>query len=316
MTKRTLLTSVCLSSLVAVSMPLQAEQRHTPEGMSPHESSPSHCPPCPCMGGGGTGWVLIPYGSMLPGGTPCEPGHEAGGGGHPGGTHEPTWPMPHEPVRPKPAKPLHQIPDEDELEKRLKNVRAKLYLRNNPNNGQKEKEWGKEWQGKVYFRELGRWVSHPVLPETGGEPAQPRGSKPIGGIQEPKGTVVGGEQPGQVVDTQATISKAPRALHTKDGKSRWTKLLKEGGMDKWFVQDNGQWVLWDEQPSGGQGGAQQGRIEEPKKPEKEPVFFSSTNRSYTREPGKYNPVVPGARGTPQEKLSPVNRPAPEIPVGE
>lgn len=312
MIKKTLLTGVWLSSLFSVSMPLQAEQsRHMPGGRDPHQpEGSSHCPPCPCMGGSsGMGWVLIPYGSMGPGGTPCEPKPETGGE-HPGGTHEPTGPMPHEPMPPKflpqvpmhpnPARPVPQSPEEDEIEKHLQNVRAKLYLRNNPHNGQEEKEWGKEWQGKVYFRELGKWVSHPVLPQTGSEPAggmqEPKGE---GSHEEPKGGVTGGEQPGQAVDTQATIGKAPRALHSKDGQSRWTRLLKENGVDKWYVQDNGQWVLWDEHPGDQKRSvqSQQGNIQERQKPGTGDVVPSMTIRNIQRGPGTYNPILPGAPGS-------------------
>jgi hypothetical protein len=300
MIKRVLPTSVYLSSLlVAISMPLQATQPHHMPGNTPsHQSGEtSHCPPCPCMGGnGGMGWVLIPYGSMLPGGTPCDPKHETGGE-HPGNIHEPTHPL-HEPTHPHPTKPLPHHHEDDDLENHLKNVRAKLYLRNNPHNGQEEKEWGKEWQGKVYFRELGKWVNHPVLPETGNEPAHPGRGEPAGNIQEPKGTG-GGEQPRQAVDTQAAISKAPRALHSKDGQSRWTRFLKENGMDKWFVQENGQWVLWDEQPSGQKQSAQsqQGNIQEREKPNTGDVIPSMTIRNTQRGPGTYNPILPGAPGS-------------------
>jgi hypothetical protein len=100
-------------------------------------------------------------------------------------------------VHPQPTKFLPHHPEEENLETLLKDVRAKLYLRKNPHNGQEEKEWGKEWQGKVYFREHGKWVNHPVLPETGNEPTQPGKSEPTGGTpghkgetshEEPKGT--------------------------------------------------------------------------------------------------------------------------------
>ena len=263
------------------------------------------------------GWVLIPYDSMLPGGTPCEQKPETEKE-HPSSTHEPM-PIPHEPVHHQLTKHLPHHPEED-LEKVLKDVRAKLYLRKNPHNGQEEKEWGKEWQGKVYFRELGKWVNHPVLPEAGNEPAQPGKGEPTGGTsghkgevghEEPKGTA-GSEQSRQGTDTQAAISKAPRALHSKGGQSRWTKLLKEDGVDKWFVQESGQWVLWDEQPSGQKSStqSQQSNTQEREKPGTGDVIPSMTIRNTQKGPGTYNPILPGAPG------SGITSPNTALPAGE
>ncbi len=308
MIKKTLLTGVYLSSLFSVSMPLQAVQHHTPQTFSPesgqamgnpHEGgASSNCPPCPCMGGGGTGWVLIPYGAMPPGGTPCEPHPEKHPITTPSQPHNPIHPVEPHHVVPHPEKP--QASEEDELEKNLRDVIAKLHCRTNPYNGEIEKEWGKEWQGKVYFKELGLWVSHPVLPEASCAP----GNKPTGNVQEPPK-----EEPPKPtpVDIQDVINKSKPVLMKAGGKNQWGRIY-EG--KKWIRGGNGMWVSLENEPNG------QGNIEEQKTPEKEPIFFSSTNRSYMRGPGTYNPVVPGAHGTPQEKLNPVNRPAAEVSVGE
>ena len=167
MLKKSLLASIALVSV----NPIQASQATTQPPAPTHhahnaEKAPSHCPPCPC--GGVTGWVLIPAGP----GTPCNQHagkHDEEAEGKPSGEPAPDTAASH---HHKPgAKSLHPLPtaEQEKLAADLKAVPPHIYLRANPHSPdptKKEGEWGKELNGKVYFKELGNWIHDPSVKTT------------------------------------------------------------------------------------------------------------------------------------------------------
>ena len=167
MLKKTLLASIALISLSPVTA---GQTMHTQ-----HQQAPGNCPPCPT--GGVQGWVLLPTGP----GMPCiQSGGAAYGTNTHANTSAPTTAemnatsseeaSPHHtthhtastPVTPKKLMhPEGRTPEQEKLEEELKNVTPHIFLRSNPNSttpNQKEGEWGKELNGKVYFRHMGSWL--------------------------------------------------------------------------------------------------------------------------------------------------------------
>lgn len=167
MLKKALLASIALISL----SPITASQTmHTQ-----HPQAPGNCPPCPA--GGVQGWVLLPAGP----GMPCMQGAGTvhGANTHPSAASSATTGM--NAATPEEAAPQHsahqtatthttpkksmhpegRTPEQEKLEVELKDVTPHIYLRANPNStppNQKEGEWGKELNGKVYFRHMGSWL--------------------------------------------------------------------------------------------------------------------------------------------------------------
>jgi len=304
MFKKSLLLSMTIMSLA----PIQAAQRH----QLPPPPPPAHCPPCPC--GGVNGWVLIPAG---PGGMPCNQGaHKAEGIQ---AQQEPAQEPAGEVAQPyqAPKRSLHppRTAEQEQLERDLKNVKPKIYLRVNPNDPQhkQEGEWGKELHGKVYFKRLGNWEHDPTVsptdvanegqvkrnigffeglfkksqpqqqPQRQARTSTPTRTQAVTAAQQPQEQAQAMEE-----RTAAETAAPPPPVPTENAAPppppppppSASRKLGKAPAKKWAPVRTTQPVLTVPHATSGQG---------------------------VRGPATYDPDVPGAPGTAEEALNPVNR---------
>ncbi len=319
MLKKSLLASIALVSL----NPIQASQATTQPPAPTHhahnaEKAPSHCPPCPC--GGVTGWVLIPAGP----GTPCNQHagkHDEEAEGKSSGEPAPDTAASH---HHKPgAKSLHPLPtaEQEKLAADLKDLPRHIYLRANPHSPdpkKKEGEWGKELKGKVYFKELGNWVHDPSVkaekdekdnlnPHTDmvkkrdikaearamdaaqGHPQSPQRAKPAVAARPAVAPVekrAEQEAPAEPPAPPSAAGKVPPPPPPPPSNKGSASSLKTSGNKSGY----------------------QGRHHEVKLPARLiPTAPNMTSNLGSQGNQVYPSLVPGAPGTPEEQLNPVNR---------
>lgn len=332
MFKKSLLTSIALLSFTSV----QASQGTSSKGASAHPA-PAHCPPCPCAGIGG--WLVIPTGPMngtcnqTASSPSSEPSDPSGVKHHPKKVEEHTGPQESEDDRLQ--------AELNAFDEKTKRPVILPHIFNHKDKSNHKAEWGKALHGKVYVKHFGKWVAddnldpNDIVSSVQGakskfqtqndknSPAQKAGGGTTGlrGSHAPQASHGDG---GQVsIKSQSTpshtppeptkqgamgehsqdeINKAKRVLHAKDGVQKWTKLITEGDHNKWYVYENNKWVLWDQQSKGNGSKGTSTKL-----PLTADTRLSTTEFPVQRGPGTYNLKVPGAPGTAEEKLNPVNR---------
>lgn len=311
MLRKSLLASIALVSLNPIQASQATPQHHAPTHHAHNndhnnEKAPSHCPPCPC--GGVTGWVLIPAGP----GMPCNQNagkHDEEAEGKPSGEPAPDTAAPH-----------HH--NSAKLAAQLKAEPPHIYLRANPHSPdpkKKEGEWGKELKGKVYFKELGNWVHDPSVEADKDEKGNPNphtdmvkkrdikaearamdaAKRPPQSPQKPAPAIVA--RPAVAPAGKPAVQEAPAerpAPPSTAGRVPPPPPLPPPSNEGSTSSDK---------ISGNKGGYK-GRHHEVKLPARLiPTVPHATSNLGSQGDQVYPSVVPGARGTPEEKLNPVNR---------
>lgn len=311
MLKKSLLASIALVSVNPIQASQATTQPHAPTHHAHNndynndhnnEKAPSHCPPCPC--GGVTGWVLIPAGP----GAPCNQHagkHDEEAEAKPSGEPAPDTAASH---HHKPgAKSLHPLPtaEQEKLAADLKAVPPHIYLRANPHSPdptKKEGEWGKELKGKVYFKELGNWVHDPSVKTTDivttgvkariramdaakGRPQSPQ--RPTPAIAErPAEEPAAQEAPAERPAPPSRAGRVPPPPPPPPSNKGSASSLKTSSNKSGY----------------------QGQHHEVKLPARLiPTAPNMTSNLGSQGDQVYPSLVPGASGTPEEQVNPVNR---------
>jgi hypothetical protein len=294
------------------------------------------CPPCSSFGTNGmTGWVLIPAGPMT--GTGCKQEQNERHNDHATdrkSEHENEQHNAH-------ASPASQ----EALIEALKKIKPQLFTKADPYGRTPEskiQEWGKVHDQKVYFKQNGLWVydpavnyerdlvqlDHKTLKKTieqklaqghsqghGEMPPSNQNAKLHESVPEtnheagPEKPQEHAQEANNAAPSQETIAHARRALHMNQDKvQKWTRFIHTGDKNQWYILENGKWVLWDEEMIGqnAHSSLSPSALSAPSHATSD-VRPSLTVRNTQTGPGTYNSKVPGAPGTPEANLNPVNR---------